>query len=712
MPCKRIGSLLLTLAVVAFVTTQPAVAQQREAGVALQQAMHVEQVEGDLERAIQLYTELVETHTAARDVAAQAQLHIGMCLEKLGLTEARQAYRNVVDNFPDQRDAVAAAQERLASLTEELAELSRKPTFRKIEIASKPQNGVLSPDGTTLAFVSGGSLWLVPTHGNVDPYIAGEPVRLTEPIEAWNGGNVASWSADGRWIAFNASAGERNEMYVVPSAGGVPVEVPVERSPFVHYSQFRLSLSPDGSTLAFSAADREAPEVVSERPPTDVYTVPVEGGTPTRLTRSGVGWSGQPAFSPDGNLIAYVNAIPGPRSQDWQVWVVPQDGGTPARISDVSGLARSPVWSPDGRHLAFSYLTGPGSGSNEVWVVPLSGDGVVTGTPVKIGLPLVNTVMLSGWTADNEIGVFLNNPRTAAIYTVPATGGQATQITPELSYAWHPRWSPDGSRIVFNSSYREPDGQWYTRISWVPSEGGDVTRLRIDAEPRVVPAMPGGGYGLSPDGSSVVFFGYREEVPTLGNIWTIPVEGGEPTQLTAAPIQDRFPCWSPDGSAVAFLRYREVAEEEYVANIHAVSATGGETQQLTTDDHRIAWATIRYSPDGRWIAYFTNGRTLNLLPLGGGEPRVLTEVPRVDNHTELAWSPDGQKIAYTAPGSIWVVDLDGGGQSTEILTGVLTRESEEVHIDWSPDGEKIVFSAGAGGDPELWLISDFLPRDR
>ena len=158
---------------------------------------------------------------------------------------------------------------------------------------------------------------------------------------------------------------------------------------------------------------------------------------------------------------------------------------------------------------------------------------------------------------------------------------------------------------------------------------------------------------------------------------------------------------------MAFLRYREIAEEEYVPNIHVVSATGGETRQLTTDTHRVAWATIRYSPDGRWMAYFTEDRTLNLLPLRGGEPRVLTEVPRVHNHTELAWSPDGQKIAYTGVGSIWVAELESG-ESTEIRTGALTRESQEVHLDWSPDGEKIVFSAATGGERELWLISDFL----
>ena len=133
MPYKRIGSLLTVLALATIGAASSAAAQQREAEVALQQAMHVEQVEGDLEQAIQLYRELVANHSAIREVAAKAQLHVGLCYEKLGLTEAHQAYRDVIDGFPEQREAVAMAQARLASLAEELAELRRQPTFRKIE---------------------------------------------------------------------------------------------------------------------------------------------------------------------------------------------------------------------------------------------------------------------------------------------------------------------------------------------------------------------------------------------------------------------------------------------------------------------------------------------------------------------------------------------------------------------------------------------------
>jgi tetratricopeptide (TPR) repeat protein len=113
---RTVVPLLVGWAVVLLGGVAPAAAQQRRAEVALQQALHVEQVEGDLQRAISLYRRIVAEHTTDRPVAAQAQLHIGLCLEQLGLTEAQQAYQSVIDGFPEQREVVTAARERLVSL--------------------------------------------------------------------------------------------------------------------------------------------------------------------------------------------------------------------------------------------------------------------------------------------------------------------------------------------------------------------------------------------------------------------------------------------------------------------------------------------------------------------------------------------------------------------------------------------------------------------
>jgi Tol biopolymer transport system component len=92
---------------------------------------------------------------------------------------------------------------------------------------------MLSPDGEQLAFISEGSLWVLPVHGKSDPDIAGTPVQLTEPIHAWDVANVSiNWSADGKWIGFRVAVPKEDqnaeeELYIVSAEGGAPKRLPI-----------------------------------------------------------------------------------------------------------------------------------------------------------------------------------------------------------------------------------------------------------------------------------------------------------------------------------------------------------------------------------------------------------------------------------------------------------------------------------------------------
>ena len=77
-----------------------AAAAQQTAEDLYQAALHQEQVQGDLQQAITLYQRILSEHPNNRVVAANAQLHIGLCYETLGLTEAPRAYQRVIDNYP------------------------------------------------------------------------------------------------------------------------------------------------------------------------------------------------------------------------------------------------------------------------------------------------------------------------------------------------------------------------------------------------------------------------------------------------------------------------------------------------------------------------------------------------------------------------------------------------------------------------------------
>ena len=714
---KKIIGIMVCLSILSVIVLSQAALSQQSAEEIYEAALLKKEAEGDLNGAIEIFQKIVKTFPEKRDIAAKAQLQIGICYEKLGMQEAQRAFQNVVDKYPEQTQEVALARERLAKIVKALAEETRKPSFRKIRIPANPGNGVLSPDGKLLAFASQGSVWVVPIHGRVQPDLAGEPVRLTEPLGALNLGNtMVAWSGDGQWIAFNTYDGKKVEIYVVSASGGAPKKIPVNanRRGSSAYS-YRVSLSPDGRTLAFCSTDLTSSEMNPEKGEPvssfQLYTVPVDGGEARRLTDAG---ATEPAFSPDGKRIAFIQ----PRflengTAQKDLWVINADGSGSIQMTESPGNARGPVWSPDGRMIAFHYEPGNNSSfSNEIWIVPAPIDRKPAGAPIKIKLPLESYSMIAGWTIDHKIGLLLASPQHQAVYTVPAGGGEATQISPETAtrftgsedfegFPCYPRWSPDGMTIYF---------RWGKgHIVAVPSQGGTLSSVHSSKDTQLIEVLPGGGNDVSPDGKTIVFGASKAGVhPLEVNIWTIPAEGGKPKQITKGLSQDRYPCWSPDGKRIAFLRTTEKAKDVFVTNICAVLAEGGEVRQLTTEADRVNYASIKWAPAGDQIAYYSLDKTINAKPLQGGEPRVVVKVENVHGHCDLSWSPDGKELAYTAKGRIMVVSSEGG-EPREIKTGILNEEVQNFHIDWSPDGKKFAFTAGFGGDEELWLMEDFLP---
>jgi Tol biopolymer transport system component len=320
-------------------------------------------------------------------------------------------------------------------------------------------------------------------------------------------------------------------------------------------------------------------------------------------------------------------------------------------------------------------------------------------SPTKIELPLNTLDILAGWTPDNKIGVFLHKPGHWAIYTVPASGGEAVQVTPS-GLTTHPQWSPDGQRIYF----RWDGGE----IAYVPSEGGELSIGPVHRDSTFYLIYPGSGNAVSPDGKEIVFCAGKrvsqdnKEPYWEVNIYTIPIEGSEPKKIT----QGRYPCWSPDGKSIAFIRsHQKPTKRESGWNIYIIPSKGGDVRQLTSESDNVRRTHIDWSPDGKLVAYFAKDKTIRIIPVQGGEPKIVATVEELRNRDELAWSPDGTKLVYSSKGSIWVVSPDGG-EPEEIETGL---DAKAGHVSWSPDGKKLAFTAMAGGEEELWLIENFLP---
>ncbi|NOR15290.1 MAG: tetratricopeptide repeat protein, partial [Candidatus Aminicenantes bacterium] len=130
------------------------ISQEQTAGELFEKALYLEEAQGDLQKAIELYQNILNQFPKDREISAKAQLHIGLCYEKLGLNEAQKAYQKVLDNFPDQIDTAKVAQEKLSMILR--AKSSLKTGEKEIRIRKIWENSDENSEGLCKAYLVSG----------------------------------------------------------------------------------------------------------------------------------------------------------------------------------------------------------------------------------------------------------------------------------------------------------------------------------------------------------------------------------------------------------------------------------------------------------------------------------------------------------------------------------------------------------------------------
>ncbi len=520
-----------------------------------------------------------------------------------------------------------------------------------------------------------------------------QDMKISQITTTGNAG-AASLSPDGRYIVYVLRDGAQESLWVQQMATGSNVQVlPPDQVHFV-----AVTFTADGNYLMFVRSDKST---LNYR---HLYQMPVLGGAPKELVRD---IDSAPAFSPDGQKIAYIRGIldppgnnvllanadgsgerllaqrkgfgPGMPNLSWSAdgrtlalvspetrngvseWILETITASTGEVRDLHSFsisARAVAWLPDSSGLLVTG-TDPDTTLNQIWFVSYP-----KGEVRRFTNDLVNyDVCCLEVTRDGRSLVVLQDVNLSDVWVAKADGSEARQITSGEALGFGLTWV--GNRLAASNSR----GQWFV----VNLDGGGTVPLLSDRDPHIqLSACPDGRHlvyntwrngvfqlwASDADGSNAVKLVPQAVLGLVGAcqpdansvvyaadnaIWRVPITGGTPEKLDLPLTEFRY----SNDNKLLFYVSQKIEAGIMQAKLIVASADGKTT--LHTLDYPYGMQRPQFTPDNKALAFLlSRNRATNIWkqPLSGKSPTPLTRFTSGDMFA-FGWSPDGKRLAFS-----------------------------------------------------------------